>query len=206
MKQSSHSKFVKLGLVSFLAAAPVFATASPAEQDQRAISGTIACGGNHFNRLGGTEVQRTSYVWRNYNSSLAINIDRLALYDATGAVIVDYDASTLPVSRNNVIGGGDNTIEPFQTVQYRTLELVGAALPQNRRPIQAIIEWSADSRALIPEMVWVRNSRRQETIIDDQGNETVRLREERARHLNNCRSIEINKGHRRGRDRDHEDD
>jgi len=195
-------KKYKLSLISLLAITPLLATASPAEQDDRAVSGTIVCGGNHFDRMGGSEAQRTSYIWRNYNTALSINIDRFTIYDATGAVLVDHDATTLPRSFNRVMGAGDNTLEPFQTAQYRSIELLGPVLRRNQRPITARIEWSADSRALIPEMGWVRTARRQETSLNELGNVTTRSREDRARHAFHCRSIEINKG----RSRDHDDD
>ena len=200
MKKSMHSNIFKLGLISLLATTPLFATASPTEQDDRAVSGTIVCGGNHADRLGGTEAQRTSYVWRNYNDSLSININRLTIYDANGVVLVDHDATTLPTAFNGVIGGGDNTLEPFQTALYRSADLLGAPLTRNNRPITTRIEWSAESKALIPEMGWVRTARRQEISFDEFGNQIRRSREDRARHAFHCRSVEANKG------RKHDDD
>lgn len=202
MKKSTHSNIFKLSLISLLATTPLFVTASPTEQDDRAVSGTIVCGGNHADRLGGTEAQRTSYVWRNYNDSLSININRLTIYDANGAVLVDHDATTLPTAFNGVIGGGDNTLEPFQTALYRSADLLGAPLARNNRPITTRIEWSAESKALIPEMGWVRTARRQEISFDEFGNQIRRSREDRARHAFHCRSIEANKG----RDNDEDDD
>lgn len=203
MRKSTQTHLVKLSLASLLTITPLLTTASPTEQDERAVSGTIVCGGNHLNRQGNTESQRTAYVWRNYNTDLSINIDRFTIYDATGATLVDFNATTLPNSFNSVMGNGDNTIEPFQTVLYRTNELLGSAsLPRENRPIQVRIEWSADSRALIPEMVWVRGARGQSQRPDG----SFRSLEDRARHLNNCRSIEINKGHSRENKDKHKDD
>jgi len=192
----------KLSLVSLLVVTPVLVTASPTEQDDRAVSGTIVCGGNHTDRLGNTEAQRTSYIWRNYNDSLSININRLTIYDATGAVLADHDAVSLPRSFNRVMGAGDNTLEPFQTAQYRSGDLLGATLTRNNRPISVRIEWSAESRALIPEMSWVRTARRQEISFDEFGNQTTRSREDRARHAFHCRSIAINEGKKHDDDDD----
>jgi len=190
----NHSKkFLKLGIAALLATTPLFATASPADQDDRAFSGTIACGGSHFNRVGGTEAQRTAYVLRNYNDSLSININRLAVYDATGAILADFNGATLPIAFNGVFGGGDNSIEPFQTALYLSADLIGAPLPNALRPISVRIDWSADAKALIPEISYVRNARR----LDQSSRE-------QARATSSCRSIVINKG--KGNNKDKDDD
>lgn len=197
-----YNKLIKLALTGLLAATPLLTTASPADQDDRAVSGTIVCGGNHFDRVGQTEAQRTAYVFRNYNATLPVNINRLAIYDATGTVIADFNGSTLPVSFNSVLGGGDNSVEPFQTVLYLSADLLGAPLSKSKRPITVQVDWAADAKALIPEMLWVRTARRQEIRLDSLNNKTFRNREERSRATMDCRSIVINKG----KDKDDDDD
>jgi len=196
---NKYNKCLKLGLTALLAATPLFATASAADQDDRAFSGTIACGGNHFTRVGGTEAQSTAYILRNYNASLPVSINRLAIYDASGTVIADFNGASLPVSFNNILGGGDNSIEPFQSVLYLSADLIDVTLSRNARPISVQIDWSADSKVLIPEISSVRRARRQEVSPDG----IVRTREERSRATSSCRSIVINKG--KGKD-DEDDD
>jgi len=207
MEKINYSAIVKqVSIISILAAMPMWVAASPAEQDDRAVSGTIVCGGSHFDRRNRTEAHRTTYVFRNFNTDLPIHFNRLTVYDATGAVIEDHDGTTLPLSSNGVLGGGDNSLDPRQSAQYQSSALVGAPLPSSRRPIQLHVEWSSDARALIPEFVGVRTSRRQEVSFDSAGNEIVRIREERGRHVKECRSVEINKGFKKGRSKDKDDD
>jgi hypothetical protein len=176
-----------------LAIAPLLAIASPTEQGARAYGGTIVCGGNHFTRLDGTEIHTTSYAWRNYDPSISIRINRVRIYDATGAILKDYGPGSLPTSFNGVMPFGDNTLEPFQSALYRTSELLDAPLTLDKRPIQVHIDWAAHSwvariKALVPEFVWVRVSRHREHVgVDSSGAPIYKVREERARHLNNCR-------------------
>jgi len=212
MNKRTTRQFLALGISALLAATPMIASASSKGGEPRGVSGTLSCGGNHFdrNRVNGfnDEAHRTVYTIRNVNASLPIRINRLTVYDAVGNVIADFDGTTLPLSRNEVIGNGDNSIEPFQSVQYRTQELVGAPLGRRARPIQTRIEWAADDNAILPIAVAVRTSRRQSTTslggfppIDGGGSSTtVKVREERARHSGRCLNLEINKA------RDHDDD
>ena len=194
MKTISYNSVIKqLSLASVLVAMPMLVTASPTEQDSRGVGGTIVCGGSHFNRKNNTEAHRTTYVLRNFNTDLSIYIDRMTIYDATGAVIVEHNGASLPVSFNSVLGGGDNSLDPFQSAQYQSSDLVGAPLAKNRRPIQIHIDWSADARALIPEFVGVRTGRRTD------GTNTF---EERGRHLKECRSVSVEQGLKKGHDKD----
>jgi len=199
---NKYNKFLTLSLATLLSATPLFATASPADKNKRAVSGTIACGGNHFSRLGRTEDQSTAYIFRNYDASLPVNINRLAIYDATGTIIADFDGASLPVSFNRIFGGGDNSIEPFQTILYLSADLIGAPLSRNKRPISVQIDWSADSKVLIPEISSVRRARRVEIQFDEFGNQTLLTREERSRATSSCRSIVINKKNHKDDDKD----
>lgn len=194
MKKISYSSVIKqISLASVLVATPMLVTASPSEQDSRGVAGTIVCGGSHFNRRNNTEAHRTTYVLRNFNTDLSIYIDRMTIYDATGAVIVEYDGASLPVSFNSVLGGGDNSLDPFQSAQYQSSDLIGPPLSKKRRPIQVHIDWSADARALIPEFVGVRTGRR---------TDGINSFEERGRHLKECRSVSVEQGYKKGHDKD----
>lgn len=186
----------KITLISFLIVAasmfPSISVSSPVEQDLRALGGIVACGGNHFSRLNKTELHTTVYILRNYNKVKSIRIKRMRIYDATGSILKDFNGATLPQSFNAVMGAGDNSLEPYQTAMYRTNELLDE-LTNNKRPIQVHFHWvSSDHRALAPEFVWVRTSRKRvQTGVDSGGNPVYSIKEERARHLNNCRHIKI---------------
>jgi len=200
MKVSTCSKLIKHSLLALLVTSSMLATASPSEEP-RGVSGTLSCGGNHFIRDRGTEEQSTIFVIRNMDSSLPISINRLTIYNAVGNVIIEHDGATLPLAFNSVIGNGDNVIEPFQTVQYRTQELIGAPLATAERPIQTRIEWSADAKAIVPAVTAVRLARTIETVLTNNG-PVVRTRGERSRNSSRCRNIEIKKGNKRGHDED----
>ena len=193
MKKVTSKTFIKHSLVTLLAVTPMFASAGSSDEP-RGVSGTISCGGNHFVRDRGTEAQSTAYIIRNINSSLPVSINRLTIYDAQGTVIVDHDGTTLPLSFNNVIGAGDNVIEPHQTVLYRTQELIGTSLPSDRRPIQTRIEWSADAKAVVPVVSSVRLARTLETVFNSAGQPVVKTRGERSRSGTSCGNVEVNKG------------
>jgi len=175
--------------------APSLCLSSPTEQGSRAYRGVIVCGGNHFTRLNNTELHTTSYVWRNYDPKVAIRIKRVLIFNAHGVLLKNYPGMNLPLARNGVMGNSDDTIEPLQSALYRTNELLDGLLTRKERPIQVWIYWeavnnAARSRALIPEFVWVRTSRRQVQVgIDASGAPIYKVKEERARHLNNCRLV-----------------
>jgi hypothetical protein len=178
------------------------AQAAFSDQDDRAFGGTMACGGNHFNRMGGTEAHRTTYVFRNYGDT-PIRVEQMTMYDANGTVIFSADATSLPLFKNSVLGPGDNVLMPNETAQINSDDLLGdAGLGRNFRPISMKIDWAADSKTTLPDFVWVRTSRGRIQVPDpaNPGALFWKTREDRARHLNNCRSISINKG--RGQDRD----
>ncbi len=195
--------FVNIALMSSMLVCTSVTQAAFSDQDERAVSGTMACGGNHFNRLGGTETHNTRYILRNYGDT-PVRIEQLTVYAADGSVLFSGDGTSLPPFVNGVLGPGDNVLNPNETANLRTEDFLNP-LPSNLRPISMKIEWAADSRTLIPDFVWVRNTFRREAFdVDPQTGETIfRNRETRGRHLNNCRSVVINKGRKR---RHHDDD
>lgn len=194
-------KAASMALAGGLLMSSMTAQAAFSDQDTRAVSGTQACGGNHFNRLNGTEAQRTTWVLRNYGDT-PIRIEQMTLYDANGVILFSASGASLPVFRNSVLGPGDNIIAPNETTQINSDDILGdSGLGSNVRPITMKFDWAADSRTLLPEFNWVRYARKRQQVIDPgTGEVSWQLREERGRHLNNCRSIRIDKG--RGGDRD----
>lgn len=166
-------------------------TAGHADRGARAVAATVACGGNQVVRNRGDEFQASVYVLRNYNSKSPIYIDRIRFIDATGVTMFDFPGSALPVFFNGVLGPTDNSLEPHQTAQLRSIDVLGlSSLPRSKRPIQVLIDWSADDRALLLETALVRLARERIVTIDpDTGAEIVRMGKERGRHLYECRTI-----------------
>ncbi len=154
--------------------------AGEAEQDKKSRQGTVRCGGNHFLRLNGTEIQWTSYIFRNYNSTTPITIRRLVLFDATGSVLRDTNINGFPDFANGVLGPADHVLDANQTASLDTLGL--PFLSDTQRPIQLEIEWSAPEKALTLDVSLVRLSNRRDPA-------TGAILEERGRLLRDCRTI-----------------
>ncbi|WP_126453902.1 hypothetical protein [Sulfuriflexus mobilis] len=180
---------------AILLSMPALSLAGHADKDDKARSGTVVCGGNQLNRLpgsdanaaNGTEAHRANYVFRNYANG-NISIDRMQFFDAQGATLYDTAISGLPTFNNDVLGP-DNIIEPNQTAHLSLDDVIGdISLPRNNRPIQLRIDWSAASRVLKPDMVLVRIIRRRENVGTPELPD-FRIREERSRHLYECRHI-----------------
>lgn len=156
-----------------------------------AMSGTIACGGNHVIRNGGNEFQLTQFVLRNYNQTNSIRLDRIRFYNATGSLILDFDGSALPKFINGVLGPMDNQLEPFQTALLRSFDIFAdSSLGKKQRPIQVWFDWSADVRVKGPKITIVRQARERIEIIDPTtGLNTVKLGAERSRHRSPCHKV-----------------
>lgn len=174
---------------------PLLSQAGHADKDDKARQGTVVCGGNQLNRLpgsdadaaNGTEAHLSRYIFRNYDDQ-NIRIDRMQFFDAQGATLYDTNVSGLPTFNNDVLGP-DNIIEPNQTAQLSLEDVLGnISLPTNNRPIQLRINWSADSRVLKPDMTLVRLVRRRENV-GTPDTPDFRVRDERSRHLYECRHI-----------------
>jgi len=193
-----HHLFEK-HLITVLATAmvsiPALSMAGHADKNDMARRGTVICGGNQLNRLpgsdataiNGTEAHLSRYVLRNYATS-NININRMQFFDAQGTLLYDTNISGLPSFNNDVLGP-DNIIEPNQTAHLSLEAVLGnISLPRNNRPIQLRVDWSAGTKVLKPDIVLVRLVRRRENV----GTITApdfRMREERGRHLYECRHI-----------------
>lgn len=153
------------------------------DDDAKARQGVVRCGGNNFLRLNGTEIQFTAYNLRNMSSTTPITIERLTFFDATGSVLFDSGTSGFPTFENAILGPSDNVLEPNQTAQLNSDDVV-PFLPENRRPIQLEIAWSAPERVLTLEVIGVRISRQRDPAT---GAQLV----ERGRDGNSCRTIDI---------------
>lgn len=163
-----------------------FAGAVQADRGEGATAarhGLIRCGGSNFLRLSGTEVHFTSYVFRNFDSAIPITIDRMRFFDASGVVLFDTGGGPLPLSDNGVLGPADNTLEPNQTVQFGS-ENILPFLAQTDRPIQLELEWSAARPALSLDAITVRISRQRDP-------STGAFLVERGRHAIECRTISL---------------
>lgn len=143
--------------------------------------GVLRCGGNHFIRVGGSELQFTSYNLRNQNSTVTITIDAMRAFNASGAVIFDSAVTGLPSAANGILGPGDNTLEPNQTAQILSYDFL-PFLAQNDRPIQVEIEWSAPVRGIPLAAASTRISRSRDAVTGQQ-------REERGRDTSACTAI-----------------
>ena len=119
---------------------PLAAFASLPDQDGVGrVTGTLACGGNHFVRVGGTELHTTTYSLRNYASEGTITIESVVIYDASGTVIYDSASSGFPGPRTE--------LGPNQSVLFNSDAILAYNLPSDLRPIQAIFRWSASEKA-----------------------------------------------------------
>lgn len=143
--------------------------------------GVVICGGNNFLRVGGTELQFTSYNLRNQDSDTAITIEKMRAFSASGAVIFDSAISGLPLAANAILGPSDNTLEPNQTAQLLSYDFL-PFLAQNDRPIQVEITWSALNRVLPLAATSIRVSRARDAVTGAQ-------REERGRDSSSCVAI-----------------
>ena len=157
------------------------AQADRSEGEKTARQGVVRCGGNNFLRLGGTEIQFASYTLRNFDSIQPIAVDRMRFFDANGNVLFDTAGGALPPAENGVLGPTNNTLNPNQTAQFNTNDIL-PFLAQTDRPIQLEIEWSAHRAALSLDVITVRISRQRDPA-------TGAILAERGRHATECRSI-----------------
>jgi hypothetical protein len=160
---------------------PEWAQANSSEGPATARQGVVRCGVNNFLRLGGAEMHFTSYVLRNFDSTTPIVINRMRFFDASGAVLLDTADGSLPAAANGVLGPTNNTLDPDQSAQYDSLDLLDP-LTQSNRPGQFEIEWSAAKSVLTLDVVSVRVSRARDA-------SSGAMLEERGRHAVECRTI-----------------
>ena len=159
------------------------AQAARVEGGTTASQGVMRCGGNHFLRLGGSEVHFTTYALRNFDASTAISINRMRVFDGPGNVLFDSASSTLPPSDSGLLGPGNNSLGPNQSVLFNTLDFL-PFLPDTNRPLQMEIQWSAARRVVTLDAITVRISR-------ERNPGTGMQLEERGRHAVECSTISL---------------
>ena len=158
------------------------AQASRSEGAATGRNGVVRCGGNNFLRLGGTEIQTASYILRNFDSTTPIVVERIRIWNANGVSLFDSVVSGgLPTFENGVLGATNNVLQPNQTAQLNTEDVV-TFQAQNDRPLQMEVQWSAAKAALSLDAITVRISRARNAT-------TGQVGEERGRHAIDCRSI-----------------
>lgn len=137
-----NKKIVSSVLISGLLAGMAFqgtANAAAADRNKKGVEGSVTCGGTYYTRNGGKEIQRSTYILRNVSDKGIIYLDRFRVYNATGTILFDSDASGLPASYNSVITAADNALDPRQTANYRVADLVSQQ-GNTTRPLQTVIE------------------------------------------------------------------
>ena len=138
------------GILGFEPIATAQATELPV-----ARNGTLFCGGNY----NGDGTQRVTWGFRNYNDNRTITLDRIRLYKADGGVpVYDSDISGIPADRRGILAGiNGNELAPHTSIHYRSEELAGTTaapagtfpiLPGNVRPLQLVVDWSANRNAI----------------------------------------------------------
>lgn len=165
-----------LSLVSFGGA-----QAADIDGDLKARAGTLRCGGSNHLRQGGTELHFTSYNLRNFSTTTPITVERLTFFDANGMVLFDSNVSGFPTFSNGVLGPADNVLDPNQTAQVESTDVL-PFLPENQRPVQLEVVWSAPARVLLLDVVGVRLVRQRDPVTGAQ-------LQERSRDAGSCRTI-----------------
>jgi hypothetical protein len=98
---------------------------------------TLGCVSTFFTRLSGTELHRGVLALSNNGGVGQITIDRVYVYDGTGALRFDYpSADVMPATFKNVL-------QEHQTTTVRTSDFFTSGLSANERPIQVFIDISA---------------------------------------------------------------
>jgi hypothetical protein len=113
------------------------------EQLQQGISrgGVIGCPGQVSTStvLGDDILIHTSFVFRNFNDTKTINIDRMIIYDADGTARCDFpNIQSFPVSFKS-------SLLPHQSTRLFTADISGCITPQAEGGIQTVITWSVAS-------------------------------------------------------------
>jgi hypothetical protein len=184
MEKKAHAVLAGL-LLSLASLGPSQARDRDIDDDVKARNGTVRCGGSNHLRQGGSEIHFTSYNLRNVSSTTPITIERLTFFDANGSVLFDSNTSGFPPFSNAVLGPSDNVLDPNQTAQLDSTDVL-PFLPENQRPIQLEVVWSAAERVLILEAGQVRIGRQRDPVTGAQG-------QDRTRHSGGCRTIRLSR-------------
>ena len=136
---------------------PQLAQAGDADMGRRGVEGSVSCGGNHFNRNGGTETQRSTFVLRNLSDDGAILLKRVRVYNAGGAMIFDSSVSGMPAFTNNVLSNTDTTLDAHQSAQLNIADFIPTQGRDNR-PLQTVFDWSAEEPTLSLDVTHIRSA------------------------------------------------
>lgn len=177
-----QKKLVPVLLAAALSSCAGVAYADRSDGSDTAIRAVVRCGGNNFLRLGGSEIQFTSWVVRNFDGDQPITLDRMRVFDANGATLFDSATSGLPPSEEGSLGPANNVLGPNQTAQFNSNDFIPFQAQQTR-PIQLEVQWSAFRPALILDAITVRITRQRDPATGAQ-------LAERARHAIQCRTIQ----------------
>lgn len=105
----------------------------------------LGCGGNY------SASQATSWTFRNFNETSVMTIERMRFLGAHGSVLYDSALSGLPEASNDVLGPLDNTLEPHQSANFNSDDLVTDGIldpiPSNERPIMLLVDTRKPVRA-----------------------------------------------------------
>ncbi len=155
---------------------------------EQGFGGTVSCGGNYLNRMGGTEAHFSVYVLRNRNLSGDIRIDRIRFYSADGKLRYDSALAGFPTATNSILSADDQVLHPLQSAQYSLADWLGTnLLAKSERPGTTLIDWSAASRVAPPAVVHVRLARERNPYTGGLGAERSRA------HLP-CASLAVERG------------
>jgi len=148
-------------------------TAHAAKTGEPVVTGgTHFCGGTDFRRqnilnAGVYETERsfTVHNFRNINATGTLTIERIAYYDATGALIFDLNAGN---GYADPVHGGDATFNPVlgprESTQLRSSRFFSKKYPNGmstaERPFQMFAEWSIDGEGgMTPHVTVIRLTR-----------------------------------------------
>lgn len=173
---------VKFSVIACLLT-PVLAMAGHADKTDRGVAGSVSCGGNALFRMGGTEAHRSTMILRNFSDSDSISLDRVRVYDATGALIFDSNASGMPPFVNNVLSSSDNMLNPRQSAQLNLADFIPAQ-GKDTRPLQTVFDWSATEPTLTLDIVHVRT-------VSDYDPATGKVGRQIARNAGACRTTSL---------------
>ena len=185
VKTRSFLSFIMGSTLIVGAGSQSVAYAAAADKGKKAVEGSVTCGGSYFIRNGGTEIQRSSYVIRNVSDSGSIYLNRVRVYSAQGNLLFDSDVSGIPASQNGVISAIDNSLDARQTADLALASLIPTQ-GSTTRPIQTVIDWSADEPILTLDAVNVRTN-------NDYDSTTGKIGTQRGRHASACRTTHIKK-------------
>jgi len=159
------------------------ASARQEHGEETAREGVATCGlANHL-RQGGAELHFTSYALRNVSSTTSITIERVQVFEGSGASIFDSQVHGFPAFSNNRLGPSDQVLDPKQTAELDTVNFLPFTA-DIQRPLQVEFTWSASEAVLALGVSAVR-------LVRDRNVANGQQLGERARTGVECRNISL---------------